>query len=713
MTSSKDTQGFHDAAQSLKLYRRAELQTDEGISLIEDLYVDPLPSDHVLATMLKPNTTFLVGRKGTGKSTVFQRAQHELRRMNGYTSAYVDIKTVYESSQVDPTLLAKATAIPQALPSEALSQLLLARSFLEAVIREIREELAKRLQSGGWWQRIKESFGGNLSDLFQDLDELMEAADADRFISILGTSSEQKTASRKHEDTTTAGVTVSLGASSAPGLTGELGDTSTLSVEDQRTYSDVLMRVFDMKEYILRLKALLKRVGVNHLFVFVDDFSELPESAMAVVVDSLLAPLNNWSDELVKFKVAAYPGRVYFGAIDKTKIDEINLDTYSLYGTTDISAMEDKAIDFTRRLVERRIDYFCGTDATHFFESRGEDPWRLLFYASMGNPRILGYLMFYLYETQLIYDKRITSSSIRDVARRYYEEKVEPYFSMSRFLHESFAERSSVFSLKELLDAITARARSLRSHSGSQMLQELGGRPPTSHFHVIAELESLLATLELNFFLTKYYVMKDRDGRKVVVFALNYGLCQQHTLEFGRPAGRREFRLYYVERIFDCTPILQQYLRTNQEIVCDRCARKFDPDQLQALQLFGMLCPNCREGRCRVTNLSKKYEGMLREIDDELLLPPIELGILHTLDSGKRALFAGEIAGELDCSYQLIGKRGKNLADRGLVDRTENEQGRRQLTLTNVAERIYFAESDMDMVRVSAIDVDADASADA
>ena len=87
-------------------------------------------------------------------------------------------------------------------------------------------------------------------------------------------------------------------------------------------YGDVLMRVFNIKEVLLRLKAVLNRVGIKHLFVFVDDFSELPEDAMSVVVDTLLAPLNNWSDELIKFKIAAYPNRVYYGQIDKTKVDE-------------------------------------------------------------------------------------------------------------------------------------------------------------------------------------------------------------------------------------------------------------------------------------------------------------------------------------------------------------------------------------------------------
>jgi hypothetical protein len=84
----------------------------------------------------------------------------------------------------------------------------------------------------------------------------------------------------------------------------------------------------------------------------IDDFSELPEEAMKVVVDALLAPLNNWSDEFIKFKVAAYPGRIYYGEIDRTKIDEVHLDLFYLFGTSDVTTMEEHAITFTRRLAK-------------------------------------------------------------------------------------------------------------------------------------------------------------------------------------------------------------------------------------------------------------------------------------------------------------------------------------------------------------------------
>ena len=88
----------------------------------------------------------------------------------------------------------------------------------------------------------------------------------------------------------------------------------------------------------------------------------------------------------------------------------------------------------------------------------------------------------------------------------------------------------------------------------------------------------------------------------------------------------------------------------------------------------------------------RKYEATLRSIDEQLLLPRVELGILHTLGTEPRPLYPAEIAGELDCSYN-DGKRAKFLSVRGLVDRGTSEQGRRQLTITEVAKEIYLAPS--------------------
>lgn len=688
-----DLDGFRTAVESLKLYRRADLIEEEnGEPLIETLYVDPLPEDDVFKTSFRPNTTFLIGRKGTGKSTVFQRLQHEIRKTNNKTSAYLDIKTIYESSQPDQHLVAKLQSHSNAIPRESIERISLYKEFLRSIIRQIQEELQKRIEQS-IWNRIKEKFTGSHADLIKSLDQLIDNAFEDRFISALGLMETRVTSAVSHGSTDEIAVKSSIDLSQKPSLNFSDEEKSTHKEDSSLTldYTNILIRAFDVRRFIERIKELLSSLGIRHLYVLVDDFSELPADAMKIVVDTVIAPLNNWSDEFIKFKIAAYPGRIYYGEIDRTKIDEVYLDVFSLFGVSDVATMEASAIVFTRRLIESRINHFSISGIDEFFEGKSDDIWRALFSASMANPRVLGYVLHFAYQNQLIHGKPIGIKSIQEAALKYYEEKIASYFETGKFLHEAFTERCSIYSLKELLEQIVGRARELRTHK-SGIFDKLVGRPPTSHFHVTPADETLLSTLELNFFLTKYFEMSDRDGRKVSVFALNYGLCQRYSITFGRPSGEREFRTYFIERVFDYSPIVRAFLQQNQEISCDSCGEIHDFSKLEALQFYGMRCPSCKDGICRVTNLSRKYEPMLKGIDEALLLPRTEIGILQTLrteSSPKRPAF---VAGELDCSYQLISRRAINLEDRGLVKRTSNDKDQRLLEITELAEKSYFSD---------------------
>jgi hypothetical protein len=118
-------------------------------------------------------------------------------------------------------------------------------------------------------------------------------------------------------------------------------------------------------------------------------------------------------------------------------------------------------------------------------------------------------------------------------------------------------------------------------------------------------------------------------------------------------------------RIFDYTSVLRQFMQQNQEIRCTGCGTTYELEKLGALEMFDMQCPTCKAGSCAVTNLSRKYESLLNAVAPELLLPPTELGILETLETERRVMYAGEIAAELDKLYQLVGRRGKTLAERG------------------------------------------------
>jgi len=605
--SPNELDKFQEAIQSLKLYRRAELESPQGEDLIEKLYVDPLPHDHVHKLLRQPNTTFLVGRKGTGKSTVFLRAQKSLLNENDVLSTYVDIKTVFESAQVEPSLAASLGNIDEALPQEALTQLLLMTTFLRAVVSGIRDDLKKQLRAS-WKLRVKEVFSGTYDELAAGLEEFIQGLEQPEFVNVQGVRTARVRGLHREERADRREGTFKLDTTSGADLGLVAGHSDGRLSENEQDYADVLLRSIDIRRLITGLAGLLEPLGVRHLYVFLDDFSELPLAAMQTVVDVLIAPLNNWSKELIKFKVAAYPGRIYYGALDKSKLDEVSLDLHSLYGQSSLADMEVKGVDFTRRLVEKRLEHFH-VDLQQFMDSRSSQAvWSSLFQASLGNPRTLGYVLFFVYESQLLYGRRITVAGVRDAAKRYYEDILEPYFGMGRFLHESFEEKSTIFSLKELLERIVLRSRELRSKEAASTFRKIEGQHPTSHFNVGQGFESLLSTLELNFFLTKYYVMSNRDGRRVSVYALNYGLCEKYSIAFGRPTGLREQRLYFVERVFDYSPLLQDYIASNQEIMCGTCSAVYETGDLDALKRFNMLCPACRVGICEVTNISRKYE---------------------------------------------------------------------------------------------------------
>jgi hypothetical protein len=71
---------------------------------------------------------------------------------------------------------------------------------------------------------------------------------------------------------------------------------------------------------LVKIRDILK---VKFLFIYLDDFSEIEKPAQELFMDWFIAPVNNLSDDFVKFKIATYPKRFYYGKLDNGKIDEV------------------------------------------------------------------------------------------------------------------------------------------------------------------------------------------------------------------------------------------------------------------------------------------------------------------------------------------------------------------------------------------------------
>jgi len=131
MTEKKDT--FLEFAESLKLVRRAKLEDlvkDKGI---DDIYTDLLPNNGIINKLNLPRTTLLVGRKGTGKSTIFQKSQKDLIKNKRCISIYIDVKSLIDNST--PTF-SDAVESP-----EELHKFLIYSNMIKAIVLETRGKI--------------------------------------------------------------------------------------------------------------------------------------------------------------------------------------------------------------------------------------------------------------------------------------------------------------------------------------------------------------------------------------------------------------------------------------------------------------------------------------------------------------------------------------------------------------------------------------------
>lgn len=701
---------FAKVAESLRQYRRAELldfEEDIGEKPVDIVYVDPLPDSSVLNSVLSGNTTFVLGRKGTGKSTLFAKAQSILRERDKTLSVYLDVKTLHEvvAAAEQPSF----NTLDKGIDPVVTRSHLLRKEALGHVISELLKEIGnacERMSIVQRWlgkSRKYEDLKVALKVLAERIkkshlkvDELPILAKIDGNI--------RNKAAKERGSSSNEKVGGGLSETSVNFSTEVASSAFEKSLEDQELYeeySDVVLKSFPFYEIIREIRELLEEAQLQRVVIFFDDFSELKLVDQKLFVDVVLSPLNNASNEAIKLKVAGYPGRVYYGRIDPGKVDTITLDFVDLYETTEVQEMERSAIDYTRRLLTARFKAF-GVDASDFFETENnftfEQYAELLFQCSFNVPRIVGHLLHYCYLDRISKGQRITAQSIRLASQKYYEQTVSQYFDrMNRFALEPFENKLDRDNQKKLLEFLISEARRIRrgindGAIGGSYFSTLRNAP-TSHFIVDPELEGALASLESNFLLSRYKKIRDKNGQPALVFALFYGLCESERVAWGYPAGR-EFRNYFVQRCFEFTRALTVFLSTRQTIRCAQCGSSYGLDKKQMFETFKWSCPECRgAGTCKVFSLADDFRKEVAALDTKLMLEPIELRILECLEDESRPMRAGEIAPLIDATHQLVGRRTSKLNEQGLVEKKKDVTGHSISAMTERARATYFPDT--------------------
>lgn len=709
MLTEMNRDEFYKAADSLKRFKRAEIRDEQDRSLIETLYTDLLPENQVYKMMLSDNTTFLVGRKGTGKSTIILRLESEYRKKNDYLPCYIDTKTVFESTKSDYQNL---DYLKGKIPEEVMGKYLVERAFIQSILKSIVKELD--LKADSYVSKIANKFGlsktNNVKERVRNLVSKIENNEhlksielpvINDFVSTISMGGEQETSSSNKLNADSKFMAGNKGGSAEIKVGAGVNHSERAKqIESwEKQISGTLLKVFQIKDVLDEVRDVLGTLKIKKLVIFLDDFSEVDESTIKNFVNVVLAPLNNWGDEFICFKVAAYPNRIYFGDIDKGKVDIIDLDFYNLYSNYDKNTMESLSLDFTKRLIRNRIKYFSTKSIEDFFEINStnslDDYMDLLFKCTMNVPRIIGYILFYCHQTHISTGRKINKASIESAAQKYYEKVILSFFDMTTNSLLSFDEKVSELQQKDLLNIFVGQLKNVRKQIVTGELkgavyQSEKTNPYTSHFNFSPNLEKFVRTLELNFFISKYTEMSDRDGKKVSVYCLNYGLALLENMKWGKPSGS-DFRKYFIARPFSFDSIFEDFLRESKHIQCINpvCGKSYPYDQLPFLEFNKMRCNECHS-EVKVKSVSDDIKIELEKIDKAKLLPAIDLGVLHELNSSNEKKYARDLSEELDISSHLIAKRAKKLdEDKGLIDR-DRSGNLIKYSISKKAMREYF-----------------------
>lgn len=651
---------FLKFATSLKLVRKAKIEHD-GKNVIDEIYTDLLPNDGILQQVNLPRTSILKGRKGTGKSTILQKSIADMIQNKDVITVYIDVKTLYDGAT--PTL---NTAIETPISTE-LKKYLIYKNFLFEVVKEANNNFRETVMKGSVLSRLRQTLGGKMNyvemafdQMLSNLDSVIKKVDAQLFTLV----------SNSETVSTQGSIEVGAELSTTPNAKLTLKDTEESSCKTE--FSNAVLKYFDIKKCLidsfLNIRDILQ---VKYIYMYLDDYSEMDKEAQELFMDWFVAPLNNISDDFVKFKIATYPSRFYFGKLDNQKVDEIHLDFYnSLSSYKNIAKMEELSINYIRRLIMNRFNIFLPDNKINdFFDVKEDELFELLFDISLNTPRVIGYVLAYCYTTHITLDKKITKAALSAAAQKYYEDVTQQYFESNKFVIQAFDEMVSRENLRFLMSKFIDKEKENNRIVNIEEKRDL----PTSHFLVSNDLSKLLDSLELNGYITTYNKINDKDNSPSTLYAINYGLCQQENLKFGRPKDT-ELRKYYQERKFVFNDILKDHFNKSQELECME-GHRFSFEQYSMIEAFGMICPICsRENHrmipceLKVTNnnvieLIQDYVKNSLKLSDEL-----EFEILNYLSLNKDEYHrASVIAEELDCTYQLIAKRAMKLVERELV----------------------------------------------
>lgn len=607
---------------------RADYITLDNLSELGDLEEYFIDFFGILQSLLQKQDNFVSGRRGTGKTTNLLRGYYEC------------LKSISPKLKDKNRLIAQDKVLPIYVDLSTCNDLFDSNNDLNLLeihfIRQIIDSLKKQLNL-----MFEEKFLSIFSKENPALDDL-DFIEKVLVEGITLSTSKQVSLTSAKKAAESSEVSVEISSTNAK-VAGKQNESSELS----QTKTVEQIKGLNVQEFLNKINDIKKKAGIDSIYVFVDEYSDLSPKAQATFSALLKSFLG--SKIGMFFKVGVITDRYDFGEriIVGRDIFPIPLDFNEYADRYDgtIAAISKTQI-FVEALITKRISKFCpNLKVADVFKSNFAEMIYRVTRETLGVSRTIGIILQNAFvQASSNSDDRIGLAEINygiSSARKTYQKQFNG--SVKKRLVPGFN--------LDMWGAILAKA-----------IEEKNKFPdrPASHFMVDPIRKDYLNVLCENFlihFMSENVTSK--HGGKYNLYSIDYDVCSENNIK-------------YADIKDEYTPI---------RFIYDSVLSKFDPYFLESKQK-SYKCPKCEKIYAEADVKQAKVKRCFE--DDEKLIEIIHqeapvtngnfaeveiriLGLISELLPGE-ALTAREVADSVGCTVQKVSAwAGKVLEKKGEI----------------------------------------------
>jgi hypothetical protein len=625
----------------------------DKMNLLSQYYVDYFG---YLPQVLSETDQLVVGRRGTGKTTLLYRAFVECMRSWGERSELAKSRTL--GIYID---LSKCQSLYSTSDFTHFEHM-----FVSEMCQSISDQLKR------FWPELERQ-PGVLDKLFNSANQKKQGEvkkELENLATLLktglprmvshGTISKETTGRNKRKDT--VGVDATLSAIPKIGVKGS--EESESEYTEKVSGTEAVAYRLSVSDIFGLLQSLREKAQISAIFVFIDEYSSLSTELQGRFSSLLRKMLGAHAGLFLKLCAITDNYTLGSSIILQRDLFEISLDLDAFVErSNNLGHAMTGLREHTERIVRKRLQaYECQEPELLFADMT--DVWIELSRASLGVPRTLGIVL-----QQAWNRRRAAGTKIRKTDVEYGIRYASKAY-LTQMLGASRDNAAIPSHITELWFSLQERATEERQKENRE----------ASHFLLTAKFEPVLKYLNMFFLvhlLTKGRTTK-KDSSARSLYCFDYGICLENNLGFTLDKNvLRQQRFVYDDVI---VPYYERYYQHSNEPIyeCTKCRQTYKQSEIQVAGMTLDFCPKDRADLRLVA--STVFQSTFTEE---------EIKIIGAIRSAGRSdkLLARRVADDVGCFVQKVAKFGEKLERDAVISRDRDD---------DAGKLIYFSEEKQD-----------------